>query len=739
MWVTVDPAFINYEYVNISINFERGASDFNISGGDLRLTGGELARISEIPTPISTGDNNDVHFEGLYVFFIAKVYWTSHHMTAYVPWGVAYDKNGNVNLQSTTRHSNPPGPPILHLDMDGAISTRVEYFVPNVGFSPQGEPKGVRWGFVKTPWGGSVCVTPADATWYIDPSPECENVGREGDDEVFPCNITAYQLDYFEWNDNYAPLVGNGSHFQTDVYVDGELYRSNWYPSLEAGSENMRSLKIPFDPPPTLTYTGVPYMYDKKTLVIDEYEHTLSVIIDVGYTNQFQGEIKIRYCGFTEEARLDPYPPVPCGCSWGLSPDVGLQISELNETSGRRGENDTTWAWGSDGNCFTSANSIEVDGEEGIVFEFKEFENMFLRSNNAVEETSVQPAFATRFQTLEVLGDGSEVPWSAGGTTLNPKVLYAGDEVTTVYFLPLQVVPMVSSGQEVLQELRRNYLLRLELDTERVLDPDIALSWPGYTHETTCRICWEADLAVNGSLVIFNVDGEALEVPWGGEVCLTPDFIHSSSHTTTTITQGGVESTVTSSRILFEFQYGEINLGTMSAFGDEEDSATPGWENAFFWDGEQIGQVSGRGPLNGGQSTAGNVTLELPVWRDGELGEMDEGVHVLELGLDNLDQDCSRSLDGSDYDGTTYISENGHVCDFWTNPPMTGKDLKYYIHYPYLVHSHNFCRNPDGDVRPWCYTVSPGASCSCYVWLGGHAGLGPDLKALDARELVFVH
>eukprot|EP00854_Cymbomonas_tetramitiformis_P022038 gene22038-26549_t len=95
---------------------------------------------------------------------------------------------------------------------------------------------------------------------------------------------------------------------------------------------------------------------------------------------------------------------------------------------------------------------------------------------------------------------------------------------------------------------------------------------------------------------------------------------------------------------------------TMSAFGDEEDSATPGWENAFFWDGEQIGQVSGRGPLNGGQSTAGNVTLELPVWRDGELGEMDEGVHVLELGLDNLDQVVGSELDETNNKASIRIS-----------------------------------------------------------------------------------
>jgi len=39
---------------------------------------------------------------------------------------------------------------------------------------------------------------------------------------------------------------------------------------------------------------------------------------------------------------------------------------------------------------------------------------------------------------------------------------------------------------------------------------------------------------------------------------------------------------------------------------------------------------------------------------------------------------------------------------------MTGEDLRYYELYPYLVLASNWCRNPDGDTQPWCYTAERG-------------------------------
>ena len=44
---------------------------------------------------------------------------------------------------------------------------------------------------------------------------------------------------------------------------------------------------------------------------------------------------------------------------------------------------------------------------------------------------------------------------------------------------------------------------------------------------------------------------------------------------------------------------------------------------------------------------------------------------------------------GINYNGTVSKTESGRTCEMWNNN----------YHY-----NHNYCRNPDGDVRPWCFT-----------------------------------
>ncbi|XP_065935897.1 uncharacterized protein [Magallana gigas] len=62
-------------------------------------------------------------------------------------------------------------------------------------------------------------------------------------------------------------------------------------------------------------------------------------------------------------------------------------------------------------------------------------------------------------------------------------------------------------------------------------------------------------------------------------------------------------------------------------------------------------------------------------------------------------EDCKRSSSGWDYSGKKNVTQSGRTCQVWSaqSPHSHG-----YTSYP-----ENYCRNPDGEPSPWCYTTDP--------------------------------
>uniref|UniRef100_A0A8C7JTR5 Plasminogen n=1 Tax=Oncorhynchus kisutch TaxID=8019 RepID=A0A8C7JTR5_ONCKI len=68
-------------------------------------------------------------------------------------------------------------------------------------------------------------------------------------------------------------------------------------------------------------------------------------------------------------------------------------------------------------------------------------------------------------------------------------------------------------------------------------------------------------------------------------------------------------------------------------------------------------------------------------------------------------QDCSEECmhcSGEDYRGKISTTENGYTCQRWDaqKPHNHGYSPSKYL-------EEDYCRNPDGDPKPWCFTTSP--------------------------------
>ena len=91
-------------------------------------------------------------------------------------------------------------------------------------------------------------------------------------------------------------------------------------------------------------------------------------------------------------------------------------------------------------------------------------------------------------------------------------------------------------------------------------------------------------------------------------------------------------------------------------------------------------------------------------------GECDEMCNVRECDFDGSDcfsgfGECYTKPNGVDYRGSISVTANGLTCQPWSHQlPHLHQKTPY--NYPDAgLGGHNHCRNPDGDIGPWCLTM----------------------------------
>uniref|UniRef100_A0A8C0H9R1 Kringle domain-containing protein n=1 Tax=Chelonoidis abingdonii TaxID=106734 RepID=A0A8C0H9R1_CHEAB len=67
-------------------------------------------------------------------------------------------------------------------------------------------------------------------------------------------------------------------------------------------------------------------------------------------------------------------------------------------------------------------------------------------------------------------------------------------------------------------------------------------------------------------------------------------------------------------------------------------------------------------------------------------------------------EDCFEQ-DGHEYRGKVSQTRSGETCLHWNSNLLLDESYNAFMEDAeyYGIGEHNFCRNPDGDVKPWCF------------------------------------
>ena len=62
-------------------------------------------------------------------------------------------------------------------------------------------------------------------------------------------------------------------------------------------------------------------------------------------------------------------------------------------------------------------------------------------------------------------------------------------------------------------------------------------------------------------------------------------------------------------------------------------------------------------------------------------------------------KECRTDSKGTTYNGQKNTTKSGIVCQAW------GTSTPHKHSFGKLADEKNYCRNPDGENKPWCYTI----------------------------------
>ena len=71
--------------------------------------------------------------------------------------------------------------------------------------------------------------------------------------------------------------------------------------------------------------------------------------------------------------------------------------------------------------------------------------------------------------------------------------------------------------------------------------------------------------------------------------------------------------------------------------------------------------------------------------------------------------ECRRTAQGREYRGVLSVTRSGTPCQRWDmqSPHLHANDNPAFFDEVLISDAWNYCRNPDGDVEPWCYPTDP--------------------------------